>query len=127
MKTAFTVLLLVFVSTSTWANNPGQHNIVFTWQDASCDADPVNCSFNMYQATSSGACGPGKTPLVKNIAPIPGADGYLQSNVAPGTYFTAFTAVDQVTGGESTCSNEVQTSVPSITTKPPTNATGTVQ
>jgi hypothetical protein len=127
MKMPITLLAVLLMSAMpVFANNPGQHSILFTFQDASCDAS-VTCTFNMYQATASGACGAGKTPLVTKIAPVPGNDQYLQGNVAAGTYYTAFTAVDPTTGGESTCSNEVQTSVPGITTKSPSNAAGTVQ
>lgn len=118
--------LLLFSAPLALANNPGQHNILFTFQDSSCDAS-LTCVFYMYQASSTGACGVGKVPLVKNIAPVPGNDQYLQTNVPAGTYYTAFTAFDPTTGGESTCSAEVQTAVQGITTKPPVSPAGTVQ
>lgn len=123
-------LLTVLVCCSpllAFANNPGQHNIFFTWQDPTCDADLGTCTFNMYQALTTGACGVGKNPVFKGIVPVPGSDSFTQTNVTPGTYFTAFTAVDLVTGGESTCSNEVQTAVQGITTKAPTGVAGAVQ
>ena len=116
-----TVAAVLVLSAVALANTPGKHSITYKWVDAACD-NSLTCSYNLYFGTATGVCGDGKFPTKTGITPAT----YTTGSLSGGTYFAAVTAFDPTTGGESTCSAEVQTPVPSTTTPMPTNPTGAV-
>lgn len=119
MKFTFVAIVLFasqWLATIAFANTPGQHNVALTWTEASCPT----CTFNVYRGLATGVCSGAPTPYAMGI-PTP---SYTDTAVTAGT--TYFYAVSAVKGGESACSAEAQTSVPS---SPPTPTTlqGTAQ
>jgi hypothetical protein len=124
MKRLLLVVIAVLTTTvGAWANNPGKHTVVLTWQDAGCTSA---CTYNIYRAVGGNACTGinNPTPYATGIVAL----GYTDTAVTLGTtYNYNVSAVDSVTGGESACDTEVQVPVPTITTPVPSSLTGTVQ
>lgn len=100
------------------ANNPGGHMAQFSWANAWCSTNGP-CSYNIYRGNAAGVCGPGKTPFVNTSA-----TSYEDDTVIPGTtYVYAFTALP-ATGGESSCSTELQGAVSPVSALPVTSLSG---
>jgi hypothetical protein len=116
-----TILALALCSRAALANTPGKHTITYAWVDAACD-NSITCSYNLYRGSVTGVCHDGAIPYTQGII---GAT-YTDTNTPPGTYFAAVSAFDPTQGGESTCSAEVQSLVPPIQTKQPTQMQGKV-
>ena len=116
----FAALTLCWLfSAAALANTPGKHTVSLSWV-APVSGCTGACTYNLYRSTSANACAGTPTPLVTGIA----STSYTDSTVTLGqTYFYDVTAVG--TGGESTCSNEVQVPVPSPAGAP-TSLQGTV-
>jgi len=111
------VLLLFALSVSAFDNTPGKHTVSLIWT-----ASPTSgVTYNIYRGTSAGVCSGNPIPYVTGIT----TTFYLDTNVPAGTWYYNVSAYT-VTGGESTCDGEVQTTVPSVTTQPDTSLQGTV-
>lgn len=114
-------MLLLFgliVVVTAFANNPGGHMAQLSWTDSWC-ATNGPCLYNIYRSNATGVCGKGKTPFATTAAL-----SYEDDTVIPGTaYFYAITALP-ATGGESTCSAEVQGTVSSVSALPVSSLSG---
>lgn len=124
MKRILLITCLLAFAVNAFANNPGKHSVVLTWQDAGCSG--LSCTYNLYRSSSGNACTGinNPTPYATGIVSL----GFTDTNVTLGTtYNYNVSAVDSVTGGESACDTEVQIAVPNITTPVPAALTGTVQ
>ena len=122
MKLRWISILVMLLATSfpALANTPGKHSVALSWAESGCPA----CTFNVYRSTTANACSGNPTPIATGLQ----VTGYDDTNVTLGTtYYYDVTAVNQATGGESACSNEVQIAVPPITTPVPSGLAGTVQ
>lgn len=107
-KFAFVAVLAAIVllsSATAFANNPGGHMFLLTWNaDASCVAP--TCGVNVYLGTSPGVCGKGKLPVATMVA----GTSYENDSVVPGTIYWAATEM-LLNGGEGPCSAEGQNTV----------------
>lgn len=111
------LLILLLLSSLCFANTPGKHYVALTWN---ASPTPGVISYNVYRGATSGVCSGTPTPYATGITTLTYNDTVV---VEGATYFYAVTAVK---GGESTCSNEVQATVP---TSPlaPSNLQGSAQ
>ena len=117
MKMRKLALLLILLPIVLLANTPGKHSIALSWTASTTPG----VTYNLYRGTATGVCLGTPTPYVTSIS----STSFTDTGVTGGTtYFYAVSAVG--IGGESTCSNEVQIAVPSITTLPPSSLSGTV-
>jgi fibronectin type 3 domain-containing protein len=109
IKTIITSALLLLAATLAIANTPGVHSITLSWTEASCPS----CVFNVYRGTQANVCSGNPTPYAKGVA----TTTYLDTAVQPGqTYVYAVSAVNG--GLESSCSQELQISMPSAPATP---------
>jgi hypothetical protein len=114
----FAAFLIIGLVITAFANNPGGHMALLSWADSWC-ATNGPCTYNVYRGNSPGVCGAGKTPFA-NTANL----SYEDDSVIPGTtYVYAVTALP-ATGGESTCSAEVQGAVSSVSALPVASLSG---
>lgn len=104
MKYVIFVFLLLF-TVLLFANNPGGHMVQLTWQ---ASPNCPTCTYNIYRGTATGVCGLGKTPYSISTT-LSFEDDFVTAGT---TYVYAVTAMAQ-TGGESTCTSEVQSTVQS--------------
>jgi fibronectin type 3 domain-containing protein len=98
-----------------YANTPGRHSVQLTWNASTSSG----ANYNVYRGAATGVCSGAPTPFASGISNT----SFLDTSVQAGTYYYAVSAFT-ATGGESTCTAEVQVAVPSITTFPPTNLQG---
>jgi len=113
-KLLFVILAL---TVNAWANTPGKHTVSLGWT-----ASPTNgATYNVYRGSATGVCNGTPTPYATGIT----TNSYTDQNVPAGTWYYNVSAAT-ATGGESTCDGEVQLTVPSVTTQPPTNDAGAV-
>lgn len=113
-KLILILLLLCSADMMAWAQ--GSHSVVLTW-----GASPTSgVTYNMYRKTSAGSCVPANK-IVSGLTALT----YTDTTVLNGaTYFYAVSA--QSSGGESTCSAEVQIAIPTPP-QPPSNLSAIVQ
>jgi fibronectin type 3 domain-containing protein len=114
------IAVVLLTSLAGFANTPGKHTVALSWT-APASGCTAGCTYNVYRSTSANACSGTPTPYATGIS----SPAYTDQNVTLGqTYFYDVSAVGS--GGESTCSNEVQVSVPTPPSAP-TGLAGTVQ
>jgi len=119
----FKIALAAFLLTGlAFANTPGKHTVKLTWIDGACSVAGT-CSANVYRGTSPNVCSGTPTPLATGIT----GGTYTDLNPPTGTVYYNVSDVDPGKGGESTCNGEVQVSVQTITTNPPTSLSGSQQ
>lgn len=117
MKKAILAAILSLTG-AAFANNPGGHMAQFNWADAWCTTNGP-CSYNVYRGNAAGVCGAGKTPFATTSTQT-----FEDDTVVPGTaYFYAITALP-ATGGESSCSSELQGTVSPVSALPVTSLSG---
>jgi len=112
MRLLLLVTLLCLLTAAAFANTPGSHNVVLTWQD-SCPT----CAFNVYRGPATGVCAGKPTPYASNILTLTFEDDFVTAGT---TYVYAVSAQAQ-NGGESACSTEAQASVSNTMGPQPTN------
>jgi len=99
-----------------FANTPGRHSVQLSWTPSTTSG----ALYNVYLGSATGVCAGAPTPFATGVA----SPSYLDTNVQAGTYVYAVSAYSP-TGGESTCTAEVQVTVPSVTTLPASNLQAT--
>ena len=110
-----TFLVIFGMGRAAFGNNPGGHYVQYTWTDTT-----PGLTFNYYRGTTTGVCGPGKTPFATGIP----SDAYEDDTVVGGTtYYVAFTATASGVG-ESSCTTELQLAVSTVQEPPPTQVQG---
>lgn len=117
MKKLSALVFVLCLCVALRANTPGNHSVSLSWTASTT----AGVTYNLYRGSSSGVCSGTPTPYKTGIS----GTSYVDLNVSPGTYFYNVSAVG--TGGESTCDGEVQVTVPSISTTPPSGLSGSVQ
>jgi hypothetical protein len=109
MVKRFTLALLLTVICLLFLGNVGTRSVTLTWTETT----PA-VTFNVYKGTLTGVCTGTPTPFASNISALTFTDF---SVTAGQTYVYAVSAVK---GVESTCSSEVQVSVPTAPATPQT-------
>lgn len=114
MKRLFVLVLML--CPFAMANTPGKHSVALTWTWSGTGTP----TYNVYRGPATGVCSGSPTPFATGVT----STAFTDTTVAAGqTYVYAVTAV---LGGESTCSAEVQVSVPTSPVAP-SNLQGTTQ
>lgn len=98
---------LLALSCLLFLGNVGQRSVVLTWTEST-----PSVTFNIYRGSVTGVCSGTPTPLATGVT----TTTYTDLTVTAGQ--TYFYAVSAVKGVESTCSSEVQVSVPSAPNTP---------
>jgi hypothetical protein len=107
-------LLFIFVLLAM-ANTPGTHVVTLTWTASTT----TGATYNIYRGTVSGVCTGIVTPYATGIV----GTTYVDTTPIVGTSYYNVSAVTTA-GGESTCDGQVQVTVLSVTTQPPTSLSG---
>lgn len=116
MRKFLGILSILVLTSFMLANTPGHHTVSLSWVDAGTGIT----SYNVYRGAASGVCAGTPTPYVMGVT----TTSFLDSTPLTGTNIYAVSAVG--TGGESSCSSELQLSVPDITTQTPGSLSGKV-
>ena len=117
-KVLVLVVVLFALFQYSWANTPGKHTVTINITDTHQDWT----SFNIYRASGGGNACTG----VNNPTPIGSSATTSFTDQNPPTGTVNYNASAVGSGGESACDTEVQTTVPPITTNPPSSVAAVV-